>query len=341
MRNVKMPIAFIVFVLLISCKKETITVLQSDSFRFEVPSHFPQPHYQSLLNPVSKDGFELGRRLFYDKRLSEDNSVSCASCHHQQFAFSDAGQSLSEGVYGRLGFRNSPAMYNLAWMPDFMWDGGVNHIEIMPFAPLTDSVEMNMDMKALLHKLETMPEYPTLFQKAFGSPEINDQRLFYALTQFMVMLVSSNSKYDWYVTGKGNLTQHELSGKQLFEQHCARCHEGILFTNYGYFNNGLDASPEDIGRERITQNPMDKGKFKVPSLRNVALTAPYMHDGRFSSLDEVIDHYRFGIKQSVSLDAGLENGISLTDSEKSALIIFLETLSDEKLISDQRFSSPF
>jgi len=341
MRYISLLLTFCIGLFHLSCKKESVTVLQGKSDFFAVPSHFPQPHYQFENNPVTSDGFELGRRLFYETRLSSDYSISCASCHHQSFAFSDAGKIFSSGVEGKIGSRNSPAMFNLAWSPSFMWDGGVNHIEIMPFAPLTDSVEMNMDMNDLLNRLRSYPEYPVMFKKAFGTEEINDQRFFYALTQFMSMMISSNSKYDKFLQGMVEFSPEELNGKLLFEEHCISCHKGVLFTDYSFRNNGLDSSPLDIGRERITQNADDRGKFKVPSLRNVMQTYPYMHDGRFMTIEQVIDHYRFSIQSSANLDPILVGGITLTESEKEDLIQFLHTLTDWDFISDSRFSTPF
>jgi cytochrome c peroxidase len=240
-----------------------------------------------------------------------------------------------------MGVRNSPGLFNLAWNTSFMWDGGINHIEIMSLAPLTDPNEMNMDMGELLQKLSSIPEYPNLFNKAFGSAEITDQRLFYALTQFMVMLVSSESKYDKYIKGEISLSSDEQAGLELFNQHCATCHSSPLLTDYSFRNNGLSLHPDDIGRERITLNSADRGKFKVPSLRNIALTFPYMHDGRFSTLEEVIDHYRIGIVESETIDPLLANGISLSSSEKEKLITFLHTLSDQSFRSNQLFKNPF
>jgi cytochrome c peroxidase len=222
-----------------------------------------------------------------------------------------------------------------------MWDGGINHIEIMSLAPLTDPNEMNMDMAELLQKLASIPEYPDLFNKAFGSTEITDQRLFYALTQFMVMLVSSESKYDKFIKGEVQLSSSEMSGLELFNQHCVACHSSPLLTDYSFRNNGLALNPDDIGRERITLNSADRGKFKVPSLRNVALTFPYMHDGRLATLDEVLDHYRFGIVESETLDPLLANGIQLSSTEKVQLIEFLNTLSDHEYRTNELFKNPF
>lgn len=340
--NIRNCILFLVASnVLFSCKKEEIVQYSGgQEIAFSIPDHFPLPHYNSSQNKVTTNGFLLGRRLFYDVRLSSDNSVSCASCHHQAAAFSDPGMALSSGVDGKMGGRNSPGLFNLAWNTTFMWDGGINHIEIMSLAPLTDPNEMNMDMGELLQKLATIPEYPNLFNKAFGSTEITDQRLFYALTQFMVMLVSSESKYDKFIKGEVQLSSDEHAGFELFNQHCAACHTSPLLTDQTFRNNGLVLN-DDLGRERITLNSADRGKFKVPSLRNVALTFPYMHDGRFSTLEEVLDHYRFGIIESETLDPLLVNGIQLSLTEKAQLIEFLNTLSDDEYRTNELFNNPF
>lgn len=341
MRGIVESIGIITLLFLTACKKELTEVPGGNEYSFLVPSHFPEPYYQFENNEVSQEGFILGRKLFYDKRLSLDNTVSCASCHIREYAFSDPGKKVSTGVEGRVGVRNSPALFNLAWNPSFMWDGGINHIEIMPLAPVTDHNEMDMNMQDLMSKLDTLEEYSLLLQSAFGTREMNDQRFFYALTQFLTLLVSSESKYDRFLEGKVQLTDEELEGKHLFEQNCAVCHAGVLFTDYSYRNNGLLLDPEDNGRERISLNSEDRGKFKVPSLRNSVLTYPYMHDGRFETLEEVIDHYRFGINLTATTDPTMVNGISLSEEEKAKLIIFLSTLTDAEFCYNPVFGNPF
>jgi len=323
-----------------SCRKD-IPEEPVPELAFTVPAHFPNPVYNFSNNPVTIDGFELGRRLFYDTRLSLDNTVSCASCHRQGAAFSDAGFPLSQGVGGVFGDRNSIALQNLAWNPAFMWDGGVNHIEISSFAAIVHPKELNIDFAVLLERLRGIGEYQLLFEKAFGSPGIDDQRFFYAMTQFTGLMISASSKYDDYLKGTTSLTVQETTGKALFEQNCASCHAGVLFTDFSYRNNGLDSEFTDLGRKGITNNPDDLGKFRVPSLRNVALTAPYMHDGRFANLDQVLNHYVSGIQQSATLDPNLAQGIGLNASERAAIIAFLHTLTDTKFTQHSRFSNPF
>lgn len=326
-------------VLLTACDKEEVNPYEA--LNFEAPSHFPTPVYNFSNNPITRDGFELGRRLFYDTRLSSDLTVSCASCHHPDLAFSDAGKSLSLGVGGAVGQRNSPSLSNLAWYPAFMWDGGVNHIEVSSLAAIVHPAELNMDFAVLLNRLREIPEYIIRFEKAFGTAEINDQRFFYALTQFTGMLISAESKFDKVKQGKSQFTNQEQLGEILFNQHCASCHAGVLQTDFSYRNNGLDTQFSDEGRMHITNNPNDLGKFRVPSLRNIALTPPYMHDGRFESLDQVLLHYQQGIQSSATLDPILNQTIVLNFEERQAIISFLHTLTDVKFIGNPKFSNPF
>lgn len=323
------------------CKKESNLGADSPQASFKglvVPSYFPTTHYQFVNNEITQAGFELGRKLFYDPRLSTTNSISCGTCHAQVHGFADHGTPVSFGIHGRAGKRNSPALFNLSWMPSFMWDGGINHIEIMPLAPLTDSLEMGESMLNVVAKLQSFPEYQPLFEKAFGHGEINDQKLFRALAQFMGMLISADSKYDKVQMGIASFTPLEQQGYLLFKQNCDACHAEPLFTDYTFRNNGLDSVHTDQGRMRITQVNTDLGKFKVPSLRNLNFTYPYMHDGRFFSLDAVLNHYESGIVQQANLDPLLQNGIQFSTEERSALKAFLNTLNDYSFIGDHRFS---
>lgn len=330
-------------VLIVSCtkSKEELTDETPASFQgLVIPSHFPPAHYQFQNNPITEAGFHLGRKLFYEKKLSSDNTISCGSCHAQVHAFADHGLTLSEGVNGALGTRNSPALSNLAWYPAFMWDGGVNHIEVMPFAPISNPVEMNEDMSNVVTKLQQSSEYPSLFEKAFGTAQIDDQKLLFALAQFMSMMVSSDSKYDRVMQGTETFTELELEGYQLFQSNCASCHAEPLFTDFSYRNNGLSAEQEDdAGRYLITLLEEDRGKFKVPSLRNVQITYPYMHDGRTHSLAQVIEHYSSGIEPSNTLDPGLSN-MNFSAEEKQALLFFLYTLNDYTYMGNHQLSEP-
>lgn len=321
---------------LLSCKKDVIENITP--FEFKSPSYFPLIRYSFSNNEVTMERFNLGKRLFFDGILSSDNTISCASCHAQTHAFADLNVALSSGIEGRLGSRNSPSIVNLAWSPSFMWDGGVNHIEIFSLAPITDSTEMNETMHNVIDKLNAIPSYVEQFQKAYDVDVIDDQAMFRALTIYMMMIVSDQSKYDKWARGETTLTMQESAGKTLFDQKCSTCHSGALQTDYSFRNNGLDAEFTDLGRGRITQNESDYGKFKVPSLRNVMITYPYMHDGRFFNIRNVLDHYDEGIQQSGTLDPLISNGIPMTEEEKDAIIAFLETLTDYKLLSNKVLS---
>lgn len=307
--------------------------MEYEPFEFVAPNHFPEQQYHFDGNELSVQRFELGKRLFFETKLSSDNSVSCATCHAQVHAFADHNVALSTGVFGRLGKRNSPSIANLAWSPSFMWDGGVNHLEIFSVAPITDTNEMNETMFNVVDKLNADPSYVDQFKRAYQVSEINDQVLLKALTLYMVMIVSDQSKYDKWVRGEAALTPDENAGRLLFDQKCSSCHSGALQTDYSFRNNGLDSVFTDLGRGRITNIYADNGKFKVPSLRNVRLTYPYMHDGRFFTLKEVLDHYSEGILPSHSLDPSLTNGIPMTETEKLQIISFLKTLTDYELLN--------
>ena len=289
--------------------------------------------------------FDFGRTLFYDPILSKDNSISCASCHTQATAFAHVDHDLSHGIKGRIGKRNALSLVNLAWNTSFMWDGGVNHIELQALAPITDVNEMNESLSTVVEKLKTSSRYKTLFAKTHRDGQITGQRILLALTQFVVMLTSYNSKYDRFMRKESgaSMTAQEKNGLQIFRQHCATCHKEPLFTNNQFENNGLkvDSTLNDYGRFLITQNPKDSLKFKVPSLRNVQFTKPYMHDGRFETLQEVINHYTSEIEPTKTLSKTLKNTIVLTHKEKVDLLVFLRTLSDKEFLFNKRFSFSF
>ncbi len=320
-----------------ACTKDT----SQDSSSLQTlqrPQHFPPAHYTHNTNPYSKAGFDLGKNLFFDPILSRDSTISCASCHHQTNAFADKNVARSKGINGGLSDRNSPAIFNMAWNTSFMWDGGINHIEVMPFAPLVHPREMGDDLSNILRKLQQHSVYSHQFQSVFNKTKLDDQQLFWALAQYMSNLVSANSRYDKYVLGSANLSISELKGLSLFRSNCSSCHSEPLMTDYKFHNNGLDTLFKDVGRYRISQNAIDLGRFKTPSLRNIALTAPYMHDGRFSQLDQVIDHYSHHIVSSPSLSAPLSKnvgGFQFSEEEKKNLIEFLYTLTDQEFIQNK------
>lgn len=321
-----------------SCRADKVEAYEKWEFR--VPEGFPPPVYTSKDNAQTPLKFELGKEIFYDPILSSDSTISCSSCHTQEHAFSDHNGAFSLGVNGTLGTRNSPSITNLAWQPYFMWDGGVNHIEFFSVAPITNPLEMNETMASVIDKLNDSEKYRNKFSEAFGTTEITDQMMLRALTQYMIVIISDNSKYDRYMRGEEEFSEQELSGLNLFREHCGSCHREPLFTDYKFRNNGLDSVFSDQGREHITQNEADRGKFKVPTLRNVAITYPYMHDGRFFSLKQVLNHYEHGIVNSATLDPELVGGIALTEDEKNDIIVFLQTLTDYDLLQNEFLSGP-
>ena len=321
---------------LFSCSQDM--EITSEKVVFDPPESFPEPFYTSEKFPFSKERVQLGKKLFYDPILSVDNSISCGSCHAQSHAFSDHNTALSAGVNNLIGTRNSPAIINLAWQPYFMHDGGVNHIEVFPLAPITNPVEMSLSIAEMINKLNANSSYPLDFQVAFGTDSISSDLVFIAIAQFQSTLISANSKYDKYIKGEISFSSKEKSGLDLFESNCSSCHTPPLFTDYSFVNNGLDYTFSDAGRALVSQVTSDSGKFKVPTLRNIALTNPYMHDGRFMSLDEVINHYSEGVKENGYLDSRLSKGIVLNDQEQSDLIAFLQTLTDYEFVSNPDFA---
>ena len=311
---------------------------------FSKPDNFPEPVYDVKNNPVTKDGFELGRQLFYETALSRDQSISCGNCHVQSAGFTQHGHDLSHGIGDQLGTRNSPPIMNLAWSKSFMWDGGVFHLELFPLSPITNPVEMDEKMDNVLAKLRSKKEYQSKFLAAYGDTAITGKKVFNALTQFMLMCISSDSKYDSVMRKSGpKFTDVEQKGYQIFRNNCSGCHTEPLFTDGSFRNNGLDHTYNpDSGRQAITLDMNDRFKFKVPSLRNNAYTAPYMHDGRFTTLDQVLNHYSSGINDSPTLDTLLRKngvyGIPLTSEERIALKAFLNTLNDKHFITREDFA---
>lgn len=322
-----------------SCKPDPF-IEPSKDIAFSVPRGWQEPIYNFENNPLTKDGFELGRKLFFDTRLSRTNTISCGSCHQPFSAFAQLDHNISHGVEDKLGTRNSPSLFNLNWHTSFFWDGGVNHIEVQPLSPIQNPVEMDEKLENIIAKLSDDEDYADRFKAVYGDKSITSQRIFKALAQFMGMLVSANSKYDKYVRGEagGTMSEAELNGLQVFKTNCAACHKEPLFSDFSFRNNGLmPTAVNDSGRARITLNALDLYKFKVPSLRNLNYSPPYMHDGRFTTIDQVLDHYATGIKPVATLDPLLTKGIQLTARERNDLKVFLNSLNDEEFVKDPRF----
>lgn len=343
-----MKINIIVFCVLLffSCSVDPKInpALPTDNIKEIVPEGWPSPVYTFQSNPLSENKFALGRALFYEEMLSKDNSISCGSCHQAFVAFAHAEHRFSHGIYDSLGKRNAPALFNMNWNTSFMWDGGILHIENQPLGPIANPIEMDEDINNVIAKLAASNKYKQLFRLAYGDEQVTSERILKAIAQFQGMLYSYNSKFDYFKRGENGvqLSSSEQNGYTLFQQKCNSCHAEPLFTNFEYKNNGLSIDPsiQDSGRAHITGLASDKYKFKTPSLRNINLSAPYMHDGRFNTLDQVLEHYSTGITNTGTLDPTLSSGIPLTAQEKEDIKAFLNTLTDYKFINDDRFKDP-
>ncbi|MFY7965963.1 MAG: cytochrome-c peroxidase [Chitinophagaceae bacterium] len=308
---------------------------------FYVPKNFPQPVYDFTNNPLSKEKIELGKLLFYDPILSKDNTISCSSCHLSYTAFTHTDHDLSHGIENRIGIRNAPSLSNLAWGKYFMWDGAVHHLDMQALAPISNHDEMDETINNVVFKLQQSKKYSRLFYKAFNDSLVTGENTLKALSQFMLTLISANSKYDKVMQKEAGFVfnEYELKGYELFKTNCASCHKEPLFTNNEFENNGLDldAFLKDGGRIKITKNVDDSLKFKVPSLRNVEVSYPYMHDGRFKNLQMVLFHYTEGIHQSATLSNQLKRKIVLSEADKNNLIAFLKTLTDDEFLQNPKF----
>lgn len=300
------------------------------------PSHFPKPSYDFTQNPLEENKIALGRKLFYDPILSIDNSVSCASCHSPYNAFAHTDHTLSHGVYDSIGLRNAPALFNLAWQSAFMWDGAIDNLDMQALAPIHHAKEMGESIAHVIEKLKKSPMYRTLFYKAYGDSTISSKHLLKALAQFQLTLVSANAKYDRVMQLKDAFTNQEQNGYRLFKQQCNACHKEPLFTNGAFANNGLDldSTLHDVGRYGITGLDMDKQKFKIPSLRNLGFTYPYMHDGRYKRLSEVLHFYTSQASNGSNVDHRVKSEIKLSSNEKVDLIAFLITLNDTSFVKN-------
>lgn len=346
--SIKLALSMVVLSLIFACSKsdDTDYFALDENLEVSIPDNFPKMHYDISKNPPTKNGFELGKKLFYDGKLSSNGFISCGFCHEQRFAFTHHGHQFSHGIDDLEGTRNAPAVQNMAFQSQFSWDGGTSHLDLFPIIPITNEVEMGETISNVLTKLQADSEYQRLFASAFEDGSVNNENFFKALSQFMVMMISSNSKYDKYVRNEagGEFSELEKEGLGVFETKCASCHKTDLFTDSAFRNNGLPPYPgiNDLGRAAVSGSTADHYKFKVPSLRNVAVTAPYMHDGRFGSLASVLNFYNSGVQDSETLDPILKQngrlGIALSTNEQEALVAFLQTLTDSEFLNDKRFA---
>jgi cytochrome c peroxidase len=315
-------------------------------YPFQMSATFPIPDLPRD-NPLTVERVELGKKLFFDKRISANGMESCADCHSPEKAFTD-GRITARGAEGKFGPHNTMPLFNLAWKSEFFWDGHAQSLRQQVLQPIQNPIEMHQTLTNLVMKLACAnDDYPALFNATFGSPKITPEKIALALENYLLTLTSFDSKFDRVLNGEEKFTPQEQHGFELFSTEydprrgqfgadCFHCHGGPLFQSQSFANNGLDATFSDIGRAKVTGRGPDIGKFAVPSLRNVALTAPYMHDGRFQTLEEVIEHYCTGIKRSPTLDPNLarhpDGGVPLSEADKKALVAFLKTLTDEKYL---------
>lgn len=332
---------------------------ESEAYSLTYPSYFGNRIFLDPNNPLTKQGVELGRMLFYEKALSANNEIACASCHRQELSFTD-GRRFSEGVDGKKTARNAMALVNLLWVRDFFWDGRSRGLEEQARVPLTDPHEMGQALAVSAKKLQQLHDYPRLFKEVFGSEQITGSMITKALAQFERTLISADAPYDRYLRGEYRPSASAERGMALFfgtgstgmpngGAACGHCHAGPKTYAERYHNNGLDTLSVDLGRAAFTGLKADEGRFRVVSLRNILFTAPYMHDGRFQTIEEVLDHYSDHIRPSTTLSPFLQNehigakqsGLRLDDQEQLDIIAFLDMLSDSSFISNPQFSDPF
>ena len=361
---------------LVNCQKEDETIKQIPSNEIESvcgpvdlsqtnPYTVVLPFYISqmpipLNNPLTEEGINLGRFLFWDKNLSRNNTISCGSCHLPSYNFSDSAK-YSLGVDGVASNRHAMPLINLAWSSTLFWDGRASSIERQIFEPVPNHIEMDLKWADAVERIKQNPEYVTMFQLAFGSECVDSVRVSFAIAQFLRTMVSFNSKFDKWYTGQVQLTPSELSGLELFQKEggdpevvvggqfggdCFHCHGGALdfFTDYQFHNNGIDSILTDQGRATVSGNSIDIGRFKTPTLRNVELSAPYMHDGRFSTLEEVIEHYNSGGHPSPTIDPFMKyvsGGLGLSPQSKTDIINFIKTLTDQEFVNNPKFQDPY
>ena len=356
MSKLTSPIFYLLAILLLqSCCKtdcdEPTDEFNPSPYSLVIPSTLP-PMDIPADNPLTVEGVELGRMLFYEPLLSGDGTQACASCHMQSTGFTDTAR-FSTGIDGLQGGRNAMVAFNLAWSPTLFWDGRATSLEDQALGPVVNPIEMHETWANAAAKLNAHSEYPELFKKAFDIDEIDSSYVVKAIAQFERTLISGNSKWDQWIRGEAILTEQELRGWDLFNidgpvvgADCFHCHTAPHFTDFTFHNNGLDGDGAftDLGLYEVTESDVDKAKFKTPTLRNIEVTGPYMHDGRFETLEEVVEHYNSGGHASSTVDPLMKNigeGLLLSPEDKQALIAFLRTLTDQDFLNNQDFSNPF
>lgn len=328
-----------------ACSDEVMEPLEkNEAFPLEKPAGFPEMTFDVTGNPVTVNGVVLGKKLFYEGKLSRNNTISCGFCHIQEYAFTHHGHSISHGIDDRLGMRNAPPIQNMAFLKNYTWDGVSHNLDERSLVSITTDFEMDSSLPEAVGKLNADSNYKKMFKAAFGDENITGDRVLKAISQFMATMISADSKYDRMKEGTAAFTAEESQGMSLFQNKCAACHSGDLFTDESYRNTGMyyNSQLNDRGRYRVTLDWNDNMKFRVPSLRNVEYTAPYMHDGRFYSLDAVMNFYSENVENQPNLDPLLKQdghiGIPMNSQEKQYIIAFLKTLSDQNFITNPKFA---
>ncbi|MEM0997324.1 MAG: cytochrome c peroxidase [Bacteroidota bacterium] len=333
-----------------SCEKDApieLNPLDTTPYTLNIPSHMPRMRIPDD-NPMTVEGVELGRYLFYEKRLSRDGTQSCGSCHNAAFGFSDSGNRFSTGIDGFDGDRNAMAIINLGWSREFFWNGRSPSLEVQAIDPIVNPIEMHNTWSNVEVTLQADTMYQRMFWEAFGTEEVTRLNAVKAIAQFERSMISADSPYDRYFRGDENaLTPLEIEGMKLFfseKAECFHCHTELLMQDNLFHNNGLDFDgSRNMGRYLVTGDTNDIGKFRTPTLRNIELTGPYMHDGRIETLAEVVEHYSSGIRPSSNLQVLLRRpgGLNFDNDEKQALVAFMEALTDTSFINNEAYWDPF
>jgi cytochrome c peroxidase len=317
-----------------------VIVFATLAFSLSQPPKWPARAYEPSAIQQQENCIQLGRALFYDPILSRDSSISCASCHSSYVAFTHVDHSVSHGIDDRIGRRNAPALMNLAWSTSFMWDGAINHLDMQPLAPITNVLEMDEQLPHVLLKLKRSAMYRSLFADVYGDSAITTERMLKAFSAFLLTLETRSSRYDKVMSGKAQFNEQEMKGYRIFQQQCNACHTEPLFTNHEFRSNGIAAMNGDAGRAEVSHMPSDSGLFKVPTLRNVYYSRPYMHDGRLARLSDVVRHYSAGrFPEKASSEMKMVSG--LNEQERVDLTAFLLTLSDSSFVFEKSFQYPF